>query len=82
MMKVGYKKDEKVVKLNLDRKVRYIFDRHTPEYEALCDKVMDHYGSFFNHSWTMVEVNKFHKTLRECGMSVSEFISTDWSNAK
>lgn len=70
---------QKVIKLNLDRKVRYIFDKHTPEYELLCEKVLDHYGSFINNSWTMEDVNKFHSVVRKCGMSVSEFISADWS---
>lgn len=72
---------DKIVKVNLDRKVRYIFDRDTPEYHKLCEIVMDHYGSFLStaHSWYMDDLKKFHKTLRDCGMSVSEFCSTDWS---
>lgn len=70
---------DKVVKVNLDRKVRYIFDKNNEESIKLSDMVMDHYGSFFGNSWTVDDVNKFHKILRTCGMSVSQFLSTDWS---
>ena len=69
----------KIIKLNLDRKVRYVFDRPGEDYERLGEMLLDHYGSFFDHSWSMDDVNKFHKLLRTCGMSVSEFVSTDWS---
>ena len=68
----------KIVKLNYDRKVRYIFDKETDELKQLGEKVVDHFGSFINHSWVMDDVKRFHKTLRECGLSVSEFLSTEW----
>lgn len=68
----------KIVKLNFDRKVRYIFDKETEEHHQLGEKVVDHFGSFINHSWVMDDVKRFHKTLRECGLSVSEFLSKDW----
>lgn len=68
----------KIVKLNFDRKVRYIFDKETDELQQLGEKVVDHFGSFINHSWVMDDVKRFHKTLRECGLSVSEFLAKDW----
>jgi hypothetical protein len=68
----------KIVKLNYDRKVRYIFDKETEELQQLGEKVVDHFGKFINHSWVMDDVKRFHKTLRECGLSVSEFLATDW----
>jgi len=68
----------KIVKLNFDRKVRYIFDKETDELQQLGERVVDHFGSFINHSWVMDDVKRFHKTLRECGLSVSEFLAKDW----
>jgi len=69
----------KIVKLNFTKKVRYIFDRETEENLQLGEKVADHFGSFINNSWEMSDVKRFHKALRECGLSVEEFLSKDWS---
>jgi hypothetical protein len=68
----------KIVKLNFTKKVRYIFDKETEENLQLSEKVTDHFGSFINNSWEMSDVKRFHKTLRECGLSVEEFLSKGW----
>ena len=68
----------KVIKLNYTRKVRYIFDKETEENTQLCEKVLDHFGSFIDNSWEMSDLKRFHKVLRDCGLSVSEFLSKEW----
>jgi len=73
---------DSVVKLNYNRKVRYIFDRPGEDYKRLSELVVDHYSSFINHSWTMDDVKKFDKIVRTCGMSVNEFLDRDWSDKK
>jgi hypothetical protein len=72
----------KVIKLNFTKKVRYIFDKETEENFQLGEKVTDHFGSFINNSWEMLDVKRFHKTLRECGLSVEEFLSKEWAPPK
>jgi len=75
---------EKIVKLNYDRKVRYIFDKDTLECERLCEIVMEHYGQFLNppHGWDMAVHRLFMKELRSCGLSVDEFISKEYPQAQ
>jgi hypothetical protein len=68
----------KIVKLNFAKKVRYIFDKETEENVQLGQKVTNHFGSFIDNSWEMSDVKRFHKALRECGLSVSEFLAKDW----
>lgn len=72
----------KIVKLNFTKKVRYIFDKDTEENLQLREKVIDHFGSFINNSWVMSDVKRFHKTLRECGLSVEEFLAKKWTPPK
>ena len=72
----------KIVKLNFTKKVRYIFDKDTEETLQLREKVIDHFGSFINNSWVMSDVKRFHKTLRECGLSVEEFLAKKWTPPK
>lgn len=70
----------KIIKLNYDRKVRYLFDKETEENFQLGEKVLDHFGSFLEtpHCWYMTDVKRFHKALRECGLSVEDFLDKDW----
>ena len=74
----------KIVKLNFTKKVRYIFDKETEENLQLGEKVTDHFGSFLEtpNCWFMVDVKRFHKTLRECGLSVEEFLAKKWTPPK
>ena len=67
----------KIVKLNYDRKVRYIFDKDTEECERLCEQVMDHYGQFLvtPHCWYTEDIKRLQKELRTCGLSVNDFLS-------
>jgi len=70
----------KIVKLNYDRKVRYIFEKDTEECERLANEVMNHYGQFLEtpHGWWMDDIKRFQKVLRECGLSVSEFLREEF----
>ena len=68
----------KIVKLNYTKKVRYIFDKETEENDQLGEKITDHFGSFIDNIWEMSDVKRFHKALRECGLSVEEFLAKDW----
>lgn len=70
----------KIVKLNYDRKVRYLFDKDTEECNRLSDEVMDHYGQFLEtpHGWWMEDIKRFQKELRNCGLSVSEFLREEF----
>jgi hypothetical protein len=70
----------KIVKLNYDRKVRYIFDRDTEECDRLSEEVMDHYGQFLAvpNAWWMADIKSFQKELRTCGLSVREFLSKEF----
>ena len=72
----------KIIKLNFTKKVRYIFDKETEENVQLSEKVTDHFGSFINNSWEMSDVKRFHKALRECGLSVEEFLAKTWEPPK
>lgn len=72
----------KIIKLNFTKKVRYIFDKETEENLQLSEKVTDHFGSFINNSWDMSDVKRFHKALRECGLSVEEFLAKKWTPPK
>ena len=69
-----------IVKLNYDRKVRYLFDKDTEECIRLADEVMNHYGQFLEspHGWWMEDIKRFQKVLRECGLSVSEFLREEF----
>ena len=69
-----------IIKLNYTKKVRYIFDKETEENVQLGDKVADHFGSFLEtpNCWYMPDVKRFHKTLRECGLSVEQFLDKKW----
>lgn len=70
----------KIIKLNYTKKVRYIFDKETEENVQLGDKVVDHFGSFLEtpNCWYMADVKRFHKTLRECGLSIEEFLAKEF----
>jgi len=68
----------KIIKLNYTKKVRYIFDKETEENDQLGEKITDHFGSFIDNIWEMSDVKRFHKILRECGLSVEEFLAKDW----
>lgn len=70
----------KIVKLNYDRKVRYLYDKDTEECERLAEQVIEHYGQFLStpHSWYMDDLKRYYKELRECGLSVSEFLAKDF----
>lgn len=72
----------KIIKLNFTKKVRYIFDKETEENLQLSEKVTNHFGSFIDNSWDMSDVKRFHKTLRECGLSVEEFLAKKWTPPK
>ena len=72
----------KVIKLNFTKKVRYIFDKETEENAQLGEKVLNHFGSFIDNTWEMTDVKRFHKTLRECGLSVEEFLAKKWTAPK
>lgn len=72
----------KIVKLNFTKKVRYIFDKETEENVQLGEKMTNHFGSFIDNSWEMSDVKRFHKTLRECGLSVEEFLAKKWTAPK
>ena len=72
----------KIVKLNFTKKVRYIFDKETEENLQSSEKVTNHFGSFIDNSWEMSDVKRFHKTLRECGLSVEEFLAKKWTPPK
>lgn len=72
----------KIVRLNFTKKVRYIFDKETEENVQLGQKVTNHFGSFIDNSWEMSDVKRFHKALRECGLSVEEFLAKKWTAPK
>ena len=72
----------KIVKLNYTKKVRYIFDKETEENYQLGEKITDHFGSFIDNIWEMSDVKRFHKALRECGLSVEEFLAKDWISSR
>jgi hypothetical protein len=72
----------KVIKLNFSKKVRYIFDKETDENAQLGEKITDHFGSFIDNIWEMSDVKRFHKVLRECGLTVEEFLSKEWESTK
>jgi len=42
--------------------------------------VMDHYGQFLEtpHGWWMEDIKRFQKVLRECGLSVNEFLREEF----
>lgn len=71
-----------IIKLNFTKKVRYIFDKETEENAQLGEKVLNHFGSFIDNTWEMTDVKRFHKTLRECGLSVEEFLAKKWTAPK
>ncbi len=67
----------KIVKLNYDRKVRYLYDKDTEECSRLAEQIMDHYGQFLEtpHGWDMDDIAVYEKLLRNCGLSVNEFLA-------
>ena len=67
----------KIVKLNYDRKVRYLYDKDTEECNRLAEQIMDHYGQFLEtpHGWDMDDIAVYEKLLRNCGLSVNEFLA-------
>lgn len=68
----------KIIKLNFAKKVRYIFDKETEENTQLGEKVLDHFGSFIDNTWEMTDLKRFNKVLRDCGLSVEEFLGKEW----
>lgn len=70
----------KIVKLNYDRKVRYLYDKDTEECNRLSEEVMNHYGQYLEtpHGWWMEDIKRFQKVLRECGLSVNEFLRKEF----
>ena len=67
----------KIVKLNYDRKVRYLYDKDTEECSRLAEQIMDHYGQYLEtpHGWDMDDIAVYEKLLRNCGLSVNEFLA-------
>jgi hypothetical protein len=41
---------------------------------------MDHYGQFLEtpHGWWMEDITRFQKELRNCGLSVNEFLRKEF----
>ena len=74
----------KIVKLNYDRKVRYLYDKDTEECNRLSEEVMNHYGQYLEtpHGWWMEDIKRFQKVLRECGLSVNEFLRKEFDVPK
>jgi len=70
----------KVKKLNLERKVRYIFN--DKKDSDLADMVTNHYGSFIDNTWNMKEAIKFEKIIDECDLTVNEFLQKKWKRNK
>lgn len=70
----------KVKKLNLDRKVRYIFN--DKKDSDLADMVTNHYGSFIGNTWNMKEALKFDRIVDECDLTVSQFLKKQWKRGK
>lgn len=71
----------KIVKLNYDRKVRYLKDNDTEECRRLFEEVINHYGQFLEtpHGWYMDDIAEFEKVVRNCGLSVNEFQATTFT---
>ena len=70
----------RVKKMNLERKVRYIFN--DKKDEDLAELVGDYYGSFFNNTWDLKEAKKFDKIIDECGLTVEQFLKKKWKRVK
>lgn len=72
----------KIVKINLTKKIRYLFDKppsKTPDGDLrMQDMVMDHFGSFINNSWDMSDQKRFDDMLDNSGLTIEEFLSKDW----
>jgi hypothetical protein len=73
----------KIVKLNYDRKVRYLYDKDTEECDRLAEQIIDHYGQFLEtpHGWDMTSIAVYEKLLRNCGLSVNEFLAKTFTIA-
>ena len=71
---------QRVNKVNLERKVRYIFN--DKKDTDLVDLVVNHYGSFINESWNLKEAEKFDKIIDECGLTVEQFLKKKWKRVK
>jgi len=67
----------KICKLNYDRKVRYLKDNDTEECRRLFEEVINHYGQFLEtpHGWDMDSIAEYEKVVRNCGLSVNEFLA-------
>ena len=65
-----------VIKINYNRKVRYLSDKDTEECNLLADLIMDHYGEFLPTPqwWDVDSISVYEKVLRNCGLSVNEFL--------
>jgi hypothetical protein len=70
----------KVKRMNLDRKVRYIFNNKKDS--DLADMVTNHYGSFIGNTWNMKEALKFDRIVDECDLTVSQFLKKQWKRGK
>ena len=72
----------KIVKINLTKKIRYLFDKapsKTPEADIrMQDMVMEHFGSFINNCWDMSDQKRFDDMLDNSGLTIEEFLSKDW----
>ena len=66
--------------MNLDRKVRYIFN--DKKDSDLADMVTNYYGSFINNTWDMKEALKFDQIIDECDLTVSQFLKKQWKRGK
>ena len=74
---------DRVVKLNFDRKVRYLKDKDTEECRRLFEQIMDHYGQFLEspHGWDLRSIAAYEKVVRNCGLSVNEFLAKTFTIA-
>jgi hypothetical protein len=70
----------RVKKMNLDRKVRYVFN--DKKDRDLADMVTNHYGSFINNTWDMKEALKFDQIVDECDLTVSQFLKKKWKRSR
>jgi len=72
----------KIVKINLTKKIRYLFDKPPSKTSdadlRMQDMVMDHFGSFINNSWDMSDQKRFDDILDNSGLTIEEFLSKDW----
>lgn len=76
----------KIVKINLTKKIRYLFDKapsKTPDADKrMQDMVMDHFGSFINNCWDMSDQKRFDDILDNSGLTIEEFLAKKWPPPK